>query len=364
MITMIFLLSTILMAHANPLPADLDSLPAPPDFMTVRQCPEDQPLIDCFHPHFGLVYGPLEGKAIYRATPGVGSELGAGQTSNPAKALSPRDPHVHDYHLDCQNRANYDYCTAYPRKYFCDGNGRMRGNEEDKGCNSVCQCRKMSGAGCTFFHGGCWDTSKEISADTTGEHTEPGREDDTEDHNGSHGEEDGEDASCSGQVTATNCEKVKDDKHIGSPGSANSDKELVAAPSIEDATETDTTTLTKRGETLGGYYMDCGSIQLTDYCYQHPRNYFCGSLGLLINSEFEWACEDCRCPFIPIGQRPGWCLHAYHPCRKLPAGSLGEHDGPESDSDAAVGVGDGTVDGGSVVPNGNVTAKNANAAAD
>lgn len=157
MIPMIFLLFTILMAHANPLPADLDNLPVPPDFMTARQCPENRPLIDCFHPHYGLVYGPQAGKAIYRAKPGVGSDLEAGQTSKAAIVLSPR------------------------------------GSTEQ----------------CVFYHGACHEIpgirglSKELPAQATDQHGESGHEDD----NGSHGENDGEEISCSSEMTAADCQK-------------------------------------------------------------------------------------------------------------------------------------------------------------
>ncbi|KAF7509638.1 hypothetical protein GJ744_007676 [Endocarpon pusillum] len=213
MIPMRFLLFTILMAHAKPLPADLDKLAVPPDFMTARQCPEDRPLIDCFHPHFGLVYGPQAGKAIYRAKPGIGSDLKAGQTSNAAEVLS------------------------------------LRGSTTE----------------CVFFHGACHEIpgisglAKEIPAEATGEHTESGheddREDDREDHNESHGEDD-----------------VKLDKHTSNSATAHPDRELAVAPSDEDAVETDTKTLTKRRAGLNGFYMDCGNHELTSYCYAPPRN--------------------------------------------------------------------------------------------
>ena len=321
MIPMVFLLVTTLMVHANPLPADLDNLPVPPDFMKARKCPRYRPLIDCFHPHFGLVYGSQEGKAIYRAKPGVGSDLEAGQTSNRAKVLSPRGSTQH----------------------------------------------------CAFFHGVCFDIpsisglSKDISAETTGEHTESGHEDDGEDHNESHGEDNGGEVSCSSEMTAADCQKVKLDKHISNPATANPDKEFAAAPSDEDAIETDTKTLTKRRAGLDGYYMDCGSHVLTNFCYQHPRNYYCGSLGILVNSVYNWQCENsCRCPFLGPPSLPEWCLDHWRACRKLQNGSFVEDGGAEADANAnaAAGGGAGTVDGGLVVPNGNVTAMDADATAD
>ncbi|ERF72438.1 hypothetical protein EPUS_06067 [Endocarpon pusillum Z07020] len=322
MIPMMFLLFKNLVAHAKPLPADLDNLPVPPDFMTARQCPEDRPLIDCFHPHFGLVYGPQADKAIYRAKPGIGSALKAGQTSNAAKVISP--------------------------------------------LGSTQQC--------VFIHGACHEIpgisglAKDIPAEATGEHTKSGhkddRENDREDHNESHGEDDGEEISCSSEMTAADCQKVELDKHISNSATANPDKELAAAPSDEDAVRIDTKTLTKRRAGLKVYYMDCGDHSLTSYCYAYPRNYYCGSLGIIINSVYDWRCEDnCRCPYLGPPPLPEWCLETCCACRKLENGSFVDDNAVEPDAHAAAEGGGGTVDGGWVIPNGNLTAMDADATA-
>jgi hypothetical protein len=61
--------------HANPISTDYDSLPVAPDGVTLRTCPKGQPLVECLHPHFGIVYGPKAGQAIYRANAGGDTDL-------------------------------------------------------------------------------------------------------------------------------------------------------------------------------------------------------------------------------------------------------------------------------------------------
>lgn len=109
--------------------------------------------------------------------------------------------------------------------------------------------------------------------------------------------------------------------------------------------------------------MDCGTQALTSWCYGYPRNYYCGSLGILVNGEYNWHCENCRCPYLGPPSLPEWCLETWRACRKLENGSYVEDSAAESDADAAAEGEGGTVDGGWVIPNGNLTAMDADATA-
>jgi hypothetical protein len=71
---LVFLLPFSLVGHVSPLPTNAEALPVAPDFTVLNTRTEGTPLINCFHPYLGIIYGGTAGKAIYRANPDVGSK--------------------------------------------------------------------------------------------------------------------------------------------------------------------------------------------------------------------------------------------------------------------------------------------------
>ena len=271
----IFLLLSVLIGQASPLPTDLDTLPVAPDFMEVHLCTEGVPLIDCFHPQHGLVYGAMPDKPIYRATAGVGSDLATGRTAEPDSALAKR---LHNYYLDCGNRGTYDFCSTSPRLYYCSRYGQIGYEKYDMSCSVLCHCSKLGGFPvCVLYHGKCMGRT-EVPGGTAAEGTEAGGTA----VDGKAAEADGEGTEAGGNVVdGTAAEGTQ------AGGTAvGSDLETGQPPKPDSA-------LAKR---LHNYYLDCGNRATYDYCSGYPHLYYCDRYGQVGYQQNDISCSVvCRC---------------------------------------------------------------------
>jgi hypothetical protein len=349
MITALFFM--VLGIHANPLRSDTETLDIAPDFMLLQICPEGRPLVNCFNPQLGFIYGETADKPVYGANPGVGTDLETAITFSPVTTDTTLRKRGQDYYLDCGDRGSYNTCAAAPHDSHCDASGQLTTNQPNSDCQSDCRCYKLSAMrSCVVYQGGCFDldgrfknaalktlgvaeAEAESTTDATDKSDEPvtttiltktktkrvpqvhwnlncGDQEQTRycqwwprwsrcDSQGRKLSSKKDDAcrTCGCQSLIGGSRAVDHNDDYGDNGSCVrfegkcfvGETEGLAVPAVPTNTKPMTMTLTKRAPQVT-WYIDCGPWETTRYCQMYPRNNSCDSKG-----RRQWNLKDPKC---------------------------------------------------------------------
>lgn len=183
-------------------------------------------------------------------------------------ALSKRDDQLDNqmggWYMDCHQIAFTRWCYEHPRNFFCDENGNLVWSYYEDAC-STCNCIAIV------------PIYPPIVPVCRGW---------------------GRPGGCRIGAAAEALEAVEDAKSNNTAINKPAPTDDPSVTSNVNSLETGLVALSERDKQLEGWYLDCHQIRFTQWCYDHPRNYFCDRDGNLQWSEFSLPCMSCECVWL------------------------------------------------------------------